>query len=196
MIGSPRRPNLVILAGPNGSGKSTVADFLLSKKSIAVFVNADVIARGLGENGTAASDIRSGKIMLAQLHGTIESGQDIAFESTMSGRSWMSLINSARKHNYEITICFVAVSAPEISLSRVKQRVSEGGHHIKNEVLQRRFPRSLRMFLTVYSKLADNWYFFDNSQLSAELVALKENGTPPHIFNGEVFNAYVKHFGS
>ena len=43
-----REKKIVILAGPNGAGKTTFArEFLLHEADCPIFVNADLIAKGL-----------------------------------------------------------------------------------------------------------------------------------------------------
>lgn len=42
-------PHAIIVAGPNGAGKSTLAPRLLAQElGITIYVNADVIAQGVG----------------------------------------------------------------------------------------------------------------------------------------------------
>jgi len=181
--------DLVILAGPNGAGKSTVASFLLKNRSIKAFLNADIIASGIStEQGQ--SDIQAGRIMLESLWKSLADRRSVAFESTMSGRSWGKLLSEAKKAGYETTICYVAVTSPEIAVRRVEQRVSLGGHPIPPATVKRRFYRSLTGFFQYYSKLVDHWYFFDNSQDKAVLVALSEKGDNPKILYPEIFDAY------
>ena len=45
----------------------------------------------------------------------------------------------------------------------MKQRVSEGGHNIPDDVLRRRFERGYENFETVYSELVDEWIVYDSS---------------------------------
>ena len=173
------KKRLVIVAGPNGSGKSTLADFLLRGESVLPFLNADLIAVGLGAVGGASLDeISAGKVLLQRLHYEIGRGADVAFETTMAGRSWTHFISLAKDKGYEVVICFVVVQNVELALRRIAKRVSEGGHNVPEEVVRRRFKRSTELFWSHYRWLCDKWYVFDNSRDEARLIASKKNGEP------------------
>lgn len=188
-------PDLITIAGPNGSGKTTVAGFLQSNQSIHRFLNADVIASGLGITPSKdTGEISAGRIMLQDLKRALVRKSSIAFESTMAGRSWISTFQAAKHYGYHITICYVIIDSPELAVQRVRQRVLEGGHHIPEQTIRRRYDRSLKLFFSVYQNLADSWYFFDNSQDSASLLAMKEGGEL-HIIEEEKFHVY-KDFAS
>lgn len=184
------RPNLIIVAGPNGAGKSTVADFLLSNRSLDHYVNADVIAKGMASAEEGDSDISAGRILLEVVHDAISKKQTVAFESTMSGLMWRKMINDARDVGYDVTVCYVGVLSPDISTERVAKRVAEGGHDIPKETIRRRYHKSLVLGLGEYRKLADYWYFFDNSSDRAKLVACREAGTPEVILEQGIWHQY------
>jgi predicted ABC-type ATPase len=179
---------LLIIAGPNGSGKSTLANILLARKKLLPFVNADIIARGLGGQ-SEKTDIAAGRSMLRILHSTVDAGESIAFETTLSGRSWIRLINNAKERGYQTSICFVAVHPVEVAVSRVKKRVSEGGHHIPEVVIRRRYPRSLNMYFNVYQRLVSQSYFFDNTEVDGKLIAHSTDNKET-VFNPSVYGIY------
>ncbi len=169
-----RTKRFLVLAGPNGSGKTTLANFFLKFYSISQFVNADVIAKGLGGNFNG-NEIKSGKIMISKIFETLKSGESFAVETTLSGRSWFRIFNFAKEKGYEIVLCFMSIETPELAVERVECRVNEGGHHIPSATVKRRFFRSHKMFFNEYRQCVDKWYLFDNSELSAKLLAKKEN---------------------
>lgn len=181
-------PNLVIIAGPNRAGKSTVASFLLGKRSISRFINADTIAQGMSI--TNIDQISAGKIMLSELHSSIKEKQSIAFETTLAGRTWKRMISTAKKMGYETTICFIGLRSPELACQRVQNRVSLGGHAIPENTIRRRFKRSIYSFISTYKNYCDNWYLFDNSGDSAILVAAREAPESEKIFYREIYEYY------
>lgn len=183
------KPNLVILAGSNGAGKTTIAEFLSSNESIKRFMNADLIASGISIKDHGNREIEAGRVMLRKLHQAIDKGEDVAFETTMSGRSWIKTIDRAHRAGYEVTICYVVLKSPALAKERVVLRVAHGGHSIPPEVVERRYKRSLNLFFSLYSELVDNWYLFDNSADSALLVASKE-GEELSVFNYERYTNY------
>jgi len=80
-------PDLIIIAGPNGAGKTTFAREYLSKDEMRFeFVNADEIARTLAleTDIRSRSDIRAGRMMLDRINELINTGADLAIETTLA----------------------------------------------------------------------------------------------------------------
>ncbi len=191
-MNNPDKPSLIIIAGPNGAGKSTVAELLLSNRSIETYVNADVIAKGMASSNGDNSDISAGRILLRVVHDALERRSTIAFESTMSGLTWRKLISDAKKLGYAVTICYVAVLSDDIAVQRVAKRVLEGGHNIPTQTIRRRYRRSLELGLGEYRKLADYWYFFDNSSDRAKLLVARERDKPEAVLENELWQRYER----
>jgi len=187
---TPTRLSLLILAGPNGCGKTTIADFMVRSGKLGLFLNADLIARGLENDQSNGGQIESGRVMLERLHTAIQSKTSISFETTLSGRTWLRLISDAKRQGFEITICYVAVNSPNLAIARVENRVREGGHFVPAADIERRYHRSLGLFWKTYMPLVDNWYFFDNSESSAVLVAYREMPAQEVVLNKVIFESY------
>ncbi|HYO75218.1 MAG TPA: hypothetical protein VE010_02045 [Thermoanaerobaculia bacterium] len=47
---------------------------------------------------------------------------------------------------------------------------AQGGHHVAEEVIRRRFAAGMRHFLEIYRQRVDYWMWFDNSGLEPVLV--------------------------
>ena len=74
--------NVYIIAGPNGSGKTTFAvKFLPEYAKCPIFINADLIARGLSPFSPGAAAIKAGKLVLEQIRQFANQGLDFAFET-------------------------------------------------------------------------------------------------------------------
>ena len=83
-----RQPRCVIIAGPKGAGKTTFArEFLPAGRGIVHFVNADLIAVGLSPPRPELAARAAAHLVLAELDRLVESREDFAFESTLSGRN-------------------------------------------------------------------------------------------------------------
>lgn len=64
------------------------------------------------------------------------------------------------------------------AIRRVKLRVALGGHSVPDDVVRRRFTRSLSNFYHLYRPLANDWVVFDNSHPgNAEPLAQKTGTT-------------------
>jgi predicted ABC-type ATPase len=86
---------IIIIAGPNGAGKTTFArSFLLDENGGARFLNADLIAAGLSPFSPESMALRAGRIMLTEMDACVAKGESFAFETTLSGRTYLRSIES------------------------------------------------------------------------------------------------------
>jgi len=168
---------LYIIAGPNGAGKTTASYTILPEiLDCKEFVNADEIAKGLSPFQPEKVAIEAGRIMLKRIKNILESGENFAFETTLSTRSYIKLIESAKQKGYQVTLLFFYLDSAELAISRVETRVKEGGHHIPEEVIRRRYEKGLQNFFKMYCLILDNWMFVDNSQKPFKLIAKRNLG--------------------
>ncbi len=61
----------------------------------------------------------------------------------------------------------------ELAKERVKIRVSEGGHNIEPEVIERRYFNGIKNLFEIYLPIVDGTLIFDNSEGKHELLAIK-----------------------
>ena len=181
------KPNVYIIAGPNGAGKTTFArEFLPQYVQCKNFINADFIAQGLSPFSPQAAGLRAGRLVLEQILNFSTRKMDFGFESTLSGKTYYSLLKQLKGRGYSLHLFFLWVPGVELSLARIKERVAKGGHDVPQADVRRRFRRSFSNFLKLYEPLFDSWYIFDNSTTAPNLVAQKENGRLKMI-NQELF---------
>jgi predicted ABC-type ATPase len=60
-----------------------------------------------------------------------------------------------------------------LAKERVKNRVSEGGHNIEPEIIERRYIRGIKNLFQIYLPMVDGALVFDNSEGKHELIADK-----------------------
>lgn len=167
-----RKPRVYVVSGPNGAGKSTFAwRFLPEYADCREFVNADLIAAGLSPFNQAAAALSAGRVMLDRIRRLAASQVDFGFETTLAGRNHIRLLSSLRQRGYEVHLFFLWLPDADLAVSRISERVLAGGHPIPEEVVRRRFVRSIRNFFSSRRTLADLWILFDNSGVAPRRVA-------------------------
>jgi predicted ABC-type ATPase len=165
-------PNLYIIGGCNGAGKTTASFTILPDVlKCYEFVNADSIAAGLSPLNPESVAFEAGRIMLNRIKQLVKDGKDFAFETTLATRSYVGLIKEAKLKGYKITLLYFWLSSPEIAISRVAKRVSQGGHNIPVDVIVRRYHRGLYNLVNLYQNLCDIWMVSDNAELNPKIVA-------------------------
>ncbi|MBI4925888.1 MAG: AAA family ATPase [Bdellovibrio sp.] len=161
-----------IVAGPNGSGKTTFAESFLQNRS-SIFINSDTIASGISPMAIEKAAIHAGRIMIEAIRGSLEKKESFSFESTLSGKTWIRMLEEARMKKYKITIYFIFLKNVSENLKRIKARVISGGHFVPKAIVLRRFPRSFYNFWNFYRNLCDHWFIFDNTETKPTLIHSK-----------------------
>ena len=170
-------PTLYIIAGPNGVGKTTFADrYLPDEAKQLEFVNADLIARGLSPYDPQSATIEAGKILLRRVRELIARRVGFSWETTMSGKTAIRWLRQARTAGYVLKTYFLWVRDPEITLRRIRYRVAEGGHNIAEDVVRRRFSRTMQNFFAIYRPLMDGWKLYENDLPVPRLLAVEKGG--------------------
>ncbi len=188
-------PNLYVIAGPNGAGKTTFArEFLPTYGDCRNFINADLIAQGVSPFIPEAAAFRAGRLMLGEIDLHSRRREDFGFETTLSGRGYLGLIRRLSQGGYAVHFFFLWVPTIDLALTRIKNRVLEGGHDVPEPVARRRFDRSIRNFVAEYRQLADSWFLFDNSGSSPAEVAFQKQGRL-HIIDQEIYNLVIARYG-
>lgn len=134
------------------------------------FVNADLIASGLSPLRPELAAIQGARLLLAELERLVKARQDFAFETTLSGRSYLRLIKAWKRRGYRIEIVFLSVPSVGLALKRIAARVRQGGHDVPRSDVVRRFDRSWKNFRHMYRAVADKWSVYDNSGPSPKLL--------------------------
>ncbi len=167
-----KKPKLYVIAGPNGSGKTTFAEeFLPNYTTCFEFINADMIAKGLSPFAPNRVAVKAGKILLTQISDCCRRRVDFAFETTLSGKSYVKLFREIKRKGYELHLFFLWLPAVDLSLARIADRVRKGGHDIPGADVRRRFSRGLKNLFHSYQPLFDTCSIFDNATGKPEQIS-------------------------
>ncbi len=171
----PRRPEIIVVGGPNGAGKTTTAARILPYGlHEGQFLNADFMARGVSPHDPAGAAVEAGRMMLTRMRQCREAKQSFSFESTLASRGIARFLIQAKAEGYIVRMGYVTLARPELSVLRVAQRVSRGGHDIPKDVIVRRYWRSLVNFERLYKPLCDAWTLYDNGTNSLTTTASQQ----------------------
>lgn len=180
---------MFIIAGANGSGKSTISRVLLPAEGI-VYVNPDEIAKELNPVNPVAARIAAGREALQRTAALIENGKSFAIESTLSGGTYVKMINLAKSRGYMVVIAYIFVDSPEVCIKRIEARVQNGGHFVPSEDVVRRYARSKDNFVNLYRDIADCWLLYYNGGTDLSLVA-HGNGSV-NVLSKERYDAFME----
>jgi predicted ABC-type ATPase len=163
-------PTFTLIGGCNGAGKTTFARHYLPAAGISRFLNADEIAKGLSPLDPTLSAVRAGRLLLEELKALMDRRESFALESTLSGRTYVRTLLTARSLGYKVVVHYLIIASPAQAVQRVAARVTTGGHHVPADDIARRFHRSRQHLLEDYLPLADEWKVWDNSEPPAVLI--------------------------
>lgn len=163
---------LYVIAGPNGAGKTTFArEFLPHFVKCQEFVNADFIASGLSPFAPGMAAMEAGRLMLKRMDELASRRHGFAFETTLSGRGYLSHFGRLKAKGYRIHLFYLWLPGVQLAIQRVLDRVQSGGHSVPEEDIRRRFNRGLSNLFGEYLPLLDTWALIDNSECRPRLIA-------------------------
>jgi predicted ABC-type ATPase len=170
-------PSCYIIAGSNGAGKTTFAtQFLPVYANCRNFINPDLLARAFSPFDPDAGMLRAGRAVLETIADFTRSKTDFAFETTLSGRTYVPLLRRVKKAGFALHMFYLWIPSPDLALLRIRYRVAIGGHNVPERDVRRRFARTLDNLFTLYRPLLDTLHFFDNATRTPRLIFKEEAG--------------------
>ena len=154
--------NFYLFAGVNGVGKTTLFNAINGDMKKSVRINSDEIVREIGKWNSEIDQVKAAKIAIGLRNECMEKGNSFNEETTLTGKTILKLIDKVREKNYKLHLFYVGVGSPGISKERIKKRVADGGHHIPDEVVDKRYKESLKNFEKILKEF-DNVVVYDNS---------------------------------
>ncbi len=186
---------ILMIAGPNGAGKTTMTYELIQNCSILYeFINADEIARGLAPKHPESVSLAASKLMIQRLKDLINAEQSFAFETTGAGTNYIKHLKLAKAKGYTIRLTYLWLLKPEEAVKRVKQRVKQGGHHVQEEAIIRRYYAGIKNLILYYLPIADIAFILDNSAEgpARRVVASKNINNTLEIIDKEIWTKMEK----
>ena len=181
---------LIIVGGANGTGKTTFAiDYATSRKYL--YLGADAIATELSPEAPQRIPVTAGKELRGRFQAAINAKKTVVLESTLSGRTLLHSIKTARNAGYSITILYLFLDSTDNCIERVYRRILKGGHSVPEQDIRRRFSRSMHNFWHLYRPLADHWLLVYNGKRTP--VDTASGGTDDiFVHNHKMFDLFEK----
>jgi len=88
------------------------------------------------------ADYEAGRRAIRVFHAALAEGRSISLETTLTGRTVLARLRTARAAGYDVTLIYIALENAELNVQRVAQRVSRGGHDIEPSLVRRRVGES------------------------------------------------------
>ncbi|MBM3758395.1 MAG: ZTL protein [Acidobacteria bacterium] len=164
-MNTSRQSRIHVLAGVNGAGKSSIGGAAVRQYGGEYF-NPDEAAhdlRGkypaLTQSGANSAAWHQGMRLLQR---AIEERLDFTFETTLGGNTITNLLRKAAEQGMEVHVWYVGLSSPALHITRVRARVSRGGHDIPERDIHRRYEHSRLNLVTLLPRLT-SLRVYDNS---------------------------------
>jgi len=159
----PVKKQLWVLAGGNGAGKTTFYNTQLKPLGLP-FINADAIAKELYPTEPEIHSYDAAKIAAHMRSELLAKGDSFCFETVFSHPSKIDFIAQAKANGYEVVLVFIHLDNLDLNLTRIAQRVEEGGHTVSEIKVGQRIPRTLENIKRVLP-LCDYAYILLNDSL-------------------------------
>ena len=165
-----------LFAGVNGAGKSTLynSESLNNDIKNTIRINTDEIVREIGDWKNNSDQLKAAKIAINLRNECFLYGKSFNEETTLTGKTILKTIDRAKELGYELQLFYIGVSSTEIAKERIKSRVEKGGHHIENDVVEKRYYESLKNLKEILLKF-DKVYLYDNSKKYKNIFSFSNN---------------------
>ena len=165
-----------LFAGVNGAGKSTLynSESLNNDIKNTIRINTDEIVREIGDWKNNSDQLKAAKIAINLRNECFLYGKSFNEETTLTGKTILKTIERAKELGYELQLFYVGVNSTEIAKERIKSRVEKGGHHIENDIVEKRYYESLKNLKEILLKF-DKVYLYDNSKKYKNIFSFSNN---------------------
>ena len=138
---------------------------------------------------------RAGRTVLELITEFRKARKDFAFETTLAGRSYVTLLRNVRKAGFQLHMFYLWIPSPALALLRIRDRVESGGHNVPARDVRRRFARTLRNLFGLYRPLLHTLHFFDNSSVTPRFI-FKDEADRTTINDATLYEALGQEFGA
>ncbi|MBQ8800593.1 MAG: zeta toxin family protein [Lachnospiraceae bacterium] len=174
---STKKPMVLVLAGPNGSGKSTITQYF---ETVGIYTNADEVVAVTGMSNEDAA-----RMVDEKRYASIDIKEDFTFETVLSSRYKLDILEKAKEAGYFIKCIFVLTIDPYVNVARVEARVASGGHGVDREKIIKRYYKSLGNIKRLM-ELCDILHVYDNTVEPIRII--RKHKEDISIFPNEIWS--------
>ena len=189
MPDGPRAPRIYVLAGTNGAGKSSIAGAMLLSRRVEYFNPDEAARRILAANPGASQTQANGAAWLEGrrlLERAIAERLDLAFETTLGGRTITALLERAAARGIEVRVWYVGLSSPDLHVARVRARVAKGGHDIPESRIRERYDASRLNLIRLLPNLHELWVYDNSVEADPDAGVAPEPRLVLHLRRGTI----------
>jgi predicted ABC-type ATPase len=168
-------PTTYVIAGANGVGKTTSADDYFPKELN--LVNADEIAKQLRQQYPYLSNVQelANEQAMQKVNIFLSKKESFGFETNLADNETWKFLESVQFLGYQVVINFFCVESVEICIKRIDNRVVEGGHFVRSDIVKGRYDSGLKL-LYHYYKMPNLLLFTDTTEQNPTTFLVLEKG--------------------
>ncbi len=167
-------PTYTIFAGVNGAGKTSIyKSIYYNENKDEKRINTDEMVARIGSWKDNNLQMKSAREAVKLIKRYISEKISFNQETTLSGKSMIKNIKMAKENGFYMVMNYIGVENPDIAKDRVKIRVSQGGHGIPEDTIERRYYASLKNLKGVI-EICDEINVYDNTEIFKEIIDFKD----------------------
>ena len=124
--------------------------------------------------------------MLQRIEQLTKNKVDFAIETTLSSRNYLSKTKEWESKGYQIVMVYFWSNNPNLAMQRIMDHVKKVGHSIPNEIVIRRYYRSIKNLFDHFIPTCDYWLIVDNSGINPEIVCEGIKNNDLEIINQQI----------
>lgn len=158
-----------------GSSAAEALEYLRQSPRLAGLpCNWQVAGSTLHTNGGVVNSYWAATLVDFIRNELLKKGVSFSFETVMSHASKVTFLKQAQAAGYRTYLYYVATADADINVSRVRLRVTLGGHNVSEDNIRKRYDRSLSLLYAAVM-CSHRAYIFDNSGDEPVLLSKVEN---------------------
>jgi predicted ABC-type ATPase len=123
-------------------------------------------------------NLRAAQLIDAQVADCITTGRSFLVETVLSSDKYRDDLELAKQSGFKTGLIYVSLYPPELSPSRVKERVALGGHTVDHDTAIKRYHKSHEQ-LSWFAENVDTLTAYDNSVVGKEPVLIAQFSRQP-----------------